>query len=135
MSEEKVKVISKEIIVGGTPEKPYYEIKYLKAGESEYTIGYGSHDLDFVFNWYNNVFETVPGELTPAERIEQLEKEKAELESVIKNQEKYESFKKSSDDIALVMKAFVDSGFSRSEAMQLMSMAMMQNMVPSFLRR
>lgn len=74
-------------------------------------------------------------ELTPEERIEQLEKEKSELETMIKNQEKYERFKKASDDIALVMKAFVDSGFSRSEAMQLMSMAMMQNMVPSFLRR
>lgn len=74
-------------------------------------------------------------ELTPEERIEQLEKEKAELELQIKNQEKYETFKKSADDIALIMKAFRDSGFSRSEAMQLMGLAIMGNMAQPFMRR
>lgn len=58
-------------------------------------------------------------------QIRRIEEEKAALELRIKNQEKYESFKKSADDIALIMKAFIDSGFSRSEAMQLMSIAMM----------
>ena len=55
-------------------------------------------------------------ELTPEERIEQLEKEKAALELQIKNQEKYDEIRKIGDELALYMKALQDSGFSRDEA-------------------
>ena len=58
-------------------------------------------------------------ELTSEEKIEQLEKEKAELEQRIERQKIYESFKKGADDTALLVKAYQDSGFSREEAMSL----------------
>lgn len=74
-------------------------------------------------------------ELTPEERIEQLEKEKASLELQIKNQEKYDEMRKAGDDLALAMKALQDSGFSRGEAMQIFRITMMGNMLPPFLRR
>ena len=74
-------------------------------------------------------------ELTPEERIEQLEKEKAALELQIKNQEKYDEIRKIGDELALYMKALQDSGFSRDEAMQIFTITMMGNMIPPFLRR
>lgn len=74
-------------------------------------------------------------ELTPQERIEQLEKEKEELRRQIKNQAKYDEMRKAGDDLALAMKAIQDSGFSREEAMQIFTITMMGNMIPPFLRR
>ena len=74
-------------------------------------------------------------ELTPEERIEQLEKEKAALELQIKNQEKYDEIRKIGDVLALCMKALQDSGFSREEAMQIFTITMTGNMIPPFLRR
>ena len=74
-------------------------------------------------------------ELTPEERIEQLEKEKAALELRIKNREKYDEIRKAGDDLALCFKAIQDSGFSREEAMQIFKITMMSNMIPPFLRR
>ena len=74
-------------------------------------------------------------ELTPEERIEQLEKEKEMLQKQIKNQAKYDEMRKAGDDLALAMKAMQDSGFSREEAMQIFTITMMGNMIPPFLRR
>lgn len=74
-------------------------------------------------------------ELTPEERIEQLEKEKKALQNQIKNQAKYDKMRKAGDDLALAMKALQDSGFSREEAMQIFTIAMIDDMIPPFLRR
>lgn len=74
-------------------------------------------------------------ELTPEERIEQLEKEKAALELEIKNQAKYDEIRKIGDDLALYMKALQDSGFSRDEAMQIFMITSMNAVIPPFLRR
>ena len=57
--EEKVKVTSLEIIVTGTKDKPYFEIKYKKAGEEFYHIGYSSYDLNNVLAWKEECFELV----------------------------------------------------------------------------
>ena len=73
-------------------------------------------------------------ELTPEERIEQLEKEKEMLQKQIKNQAKYDEIRKIGDELALYMKALQDSGFSRDEAMQIFAIAMRMNMIPPFLR-
>lgn len=54
---EKKKVSSAEIISRNIDGKPYYEIKYKKVGEHNYTVGYGSYKLDFVINWLNECFE------------------------------------------------------------------------------
>lgn len=136
MNEEKIKVTSAEIIVTCKPKKnPYYEIKYLEVGKDEYAIGYGSYDLGIVNDWYNNCFEFVTNELKPAERIYQLEKEKAELQLQIKNQEKYDEIRKIGDELALYMKALQDSGFSRDEAMQIFMITRMNAVIPPFLRR
>ena len=132
---KKNKVTSAEIIVTGDPKSPYYEIKYLIVGNDDYTIGYGSYDLKVVTDWYNTCFEFVADELEPAERIRQLEKEKAALELQIKKQAKYDEIRKAGDDLALAVKALQDSGFSRDEAMQIFMMANMSNMIPPFLRR
>ena len=74
-------------------------------------------------------------ELTPEERIEQLEKEKAALELQIKNQEKYDEIRRIGDELALYMKALQDSGFSRDEAMQIFMITSMNAVIPPFLRR
>ena len=55
----KIKVASAEIVVHGTIEKPYYEIKYLVIDENEYRIGYSSYDLKNVFVWLEEYFEIV----------------------------------------------------------------------------
>ena len=57
--EEKVKVTEAEIVVHGTPAKPYYEIKYFDVADQQYHIGYSSYNLNFVFQWLEECFEIV----------------------------------------------------------------------------
>ena len=75
------------------------------------------------------------GELTPEERIEQIEKEKEMLQKQIENQAKYDEMRKAGEDLALAIKAIQDSGFSREEAMQIFTITMMCNMIPPCLKR
>lgn len=49
-------VVETEIVVHGSQEKPYYEIKYRKAGEADYSIGYSSYNLDIVFEFLDKYF-------------------------------------------------------------------------------
>ena len=56
---EKIKVSNAEIVVHGTKEKPYYEIKYRDLADGQVHIGYSSYDLDNVFGWLEECFETV----------------------------------------------------------------------------
>lgn len=135
MNKEKIKVTSAEIIVTGDPKNPYYEIKYLGVGDNEYTIGFGSCDLNIVTRWYNSGFEIVTEELTPAERIRRLEEEKAALKLQIKDQEKYNKIRKIGDDFALAVRALQDSGFSRDEAMQIFMAFNASITIPPFLKR
>ena len=58
---EKIKVKSLEIIVTGTEEKPYYEIKYESLEDGMTHIGYSSFDLKNVFKWKQEYFEVVKG--------------------------------------------------------------------------
>ena len=59
---KKIKVTSLEIIVTGTKDKPYFEIKYKKVGEEHYHIGYSSYDLNNVLDWKEDCFELVEEE-------------------------------------------------------------------------
>ena len=74
-------------------------------------------------------------ELTPEERIEQIDKEKEMLLKQIKNQAEYDEMRKAGEDLALAIKAIQDSGFSREESMQIFTITMMGNTIPPFLRR
>lgn len=54
----KIKVTSAEIIVNGTKDKPYFEIKYITTDGEEH-IGYSSYDLSIVFGYKEEYFEVV----------------------------------------------------------------------------
>lgn len=56
---QKNKVTSAEIVVHGTINKPYYEIKYCLIGESDCHIGYSSYNLNYVFEWLEKYFEII----------------------------------------------------------------------------
>lgn len=56
---EKIKVASAEIVVHGTLENPYYEIRYYDISDGKYHIGYSSYDLSIVFGWLKECFEIV----------------------------------------------------------------------------
>lgn len=62
MENKKIKVTSAEIVVHGTAEKPYYEIKYYDISDSEWHIGYSSYNLNYVFEWLEERFEIVGDE-------------------------------------------------------------------------
>lgn len=58
LSRQKVKVVEKpEIVVHGTKEKPYFEIRYKEVGKDDYNIGYSSYDLNNCFQWLEEEFE------------------------------------------------------------------------------
>lgn len=59
--EEKIKTRFARIVVGGTPEKPFYEIMYFDPGDDEFHLGYGSFELKFVFGWMKEFFEVAGG--------------------------------------------------------------------------
>lgn len=53
----KIKTPFARIIVGGTPEKPCYNIWYFDPADRECHIGFGSYRLDYVFRWLAEEFE------------------------------------------------------------------------------
>lgn len=55
----KIKVSSADIVVHGTKEKPYYEIKYFDLYDNEMHIGFSSYKLDIVFEYLEKYFEIV----------------------------------------------------------------------------
>lgn len=55
----KVKVEEAEIVVHGTADKPYFEIKYREVGKKDYNVGYSSYDIRNVFGWLESEFEVV----------------------------------------------------------------------------
>lgn len=58
MATNKVRVTEKpEIIVHGTVDKPYFEIRYHEVGKEECNIGYSSYDLKNCFEWLESEFE------------------------------------------------------------------------------
>ena len=48
---ERTKVDKAIIVVTGTKEKPYFEILYHEIGKDYDNIGFGSYDLNNVFDW------------------------------------------------------------------------------------
>ena len=58
----KIKVASAEIVVHGTVQKPYYEIRYYDLDDGKYHIGYSSYCLDYVFEWLEKYFDIVEDE-------------------------------------------------------------------------
>ena len=85
----KIQVTSADIIVNGTVDKPYYEIKYREIGCGEYHIGYGSYDLNNVFEWLNECFELV----SPDEQQTEHDKEGFNMDMVIEQIEDYGKYK------------------------------------------
>lgn len=53
----KIKTPFARIVVGGTPEKPCYNIWYFDSADGEYHIGFSSYCLDNVFHWLAEEFE------------------------------------------------------------------------------
>lgn len=58
----KIKVKSADIVVHGTVENPYYEIKYYELNDEECHIGYSSYNLQYVFKWLEECFEIIDKE-------------------------------------------------------------------------
>lgn len=56
---KKIRVSNAEIVVHGTKEKPYYEIKYLDLSDNLTHIGFSSYNLDIVFDYLEDYFEVV----------------------------------------------------------------------------
>lgn len=61
---EKEKVTRAEIIVTGTIDKPYYQIRYREVGKEHDNVGYGSYYLSNVFKWREECFEIIEEEKT-----------------------------------------------------------------------
>ena len=75
---QKIKTHFAKIIVGGTAEKPYYNILFFDPADGEYHVGYGSYCLDYVFQWLSEVFEIIV-----APEVAMLPVTKAELAHLI----------------------------------------------------
>lgn len=56
---EKIKASSVDIIVEKIDGKPYYGIKYFDLKENQGYIGFGSFNLDYVFEWKDKYFDIV----------------------------------------------------------------------------
>ena len=55
----KIRTHFAKIIVGGTAEKPCYEILYFDPTDKDYHIGFGSFCLGNVFKWLEEEFEII----------------------------------------------------------------------------
>lgn len=56
---EKIKTHFAKIFVGGTAEKPCYNILYFDPADKLYHIGFSSFNLKFVFEWLSEYFEII----------------------------------------------------------------------------
>lgn len=85
---EKIKVSSAEIVVHGTREKPYYEIKYNDLSDGQYHVGYSSYNLDSVFEWMEECFEIVDQAADTIEslsaKLQAADKESSDAKKVIR---------------------------------------------------
>lgn len=61
---QKIKTHFAKIIVGGTVEKPCYNILYFDPTDKEYHIGFGSFYLEYVFKWLSEEFEIMNAPIT-----------------------------------------------------------------------
>lgn len=57
--DERIEVDKAMIIVEGTKEKPYFEILYHEVGKDYDIVGFGSYDLNNVFDWKEQYLEVV----------------------------------------------------------------------------
>lgn len=74
------KVTELELIFRMIGERPYYEIKYKKVGESFYNVGYSSYDVKTVLKYKEKYFEIVEEKETNADRIRSMtDEELAEI--------------------------------------------------------
>lgn len=73
----KAKVDSLEIIARMLDDKPYYELKYRRVGEKDYSVGYSSYNLKLVLSDINTYFEIVENndKQTNADRIKNMSDE------------------------------------------------------------
>lgn len=57
-------------------DKPYYELKYRRVGEKDYSVGYSSYDLKTVLGYIDTYFEIVESDKqTNADRIRNMSDE------------------------------------------------------------
>ena len=61
-------------------------------------------------------------------KIKQMEKELAELREEKANSEIYKTIKTGADEAYIAMKAFMDAGFSETQAFQMLKLVLEQNM-------
>lgn len=72
----KARVNSLEIIARMLDDKPYYELKYRRVGEKDYSVGYSSYDLKIVLGDIDTYFEIVESDShTHAGRIRNMSDE------------------------------------------------------------
>lgn len=72
----KARVNSLEIIARMLNNKPYYELKYRRVGEKDYSVGYSSYDLKTVLGYIDTYFEIVESDKqTNADRIRNMSDE------------------------------------------------------------
>lgn len=83
----KARVNSLEIIARMLDDKPYYELKYRRVGEKDYSVGYSSYDLKTVLGYTDTYFEIVESDKqTNADRIRNMsDEELAEFLITFKN--------------------------------------------------
>jgi hypothetical protein len=55
----RIKTHFAKVIVSIIEGKPYYDILWFDPTDRNYHIGYGSYNLDFVFQWFSKYFEIV----------------------------------------------------------------------------
>ena len=66
---ERTKVDKAMIIVEGTKEKPYFEILYHEVGKDYDNVGFGSYDLNNVFDWKEQYLEVVKAMRMPEDEL------------------------------------------------------------------
>ena len=86
---DKIKVSNAEIVVNGTKEKPYFEIKYFDLSDNEMHIGFSSYKLDVVFGYLEKYFEIVDEENKPEHSQNHIIGDLISRKSLIENLNKF----------------------------------------------
>lgn len=55
----KIKATRKQLVFGGSKKHPYFSIQYVDAKNGECYQGFGSYNINFVFDWFEECFEMV----------------------------------------------------------------------------
>lgn len=121
---DRIKASSAEIVVHGTKEKPYFEIKYFDLSDNDFHIGFSSYDLNIVFEYLGNFFEIVNNKSNFENQCKEFENDLISRKAVINAVDRHTREDETLDDDISVILEEVKTVFDKEKVIEKLKISM-----------